>query len=289
MKKITALMLSCIMIMTFMFTGCHEHTFSEATCTTPATCTECGESEGEALGHSWIDATCESPDTCVRCGETQGEALGHSWIDATCESPDTCSRCGEEQGEPLGHDWKNADCYNPKTCKACGKTEGEKLEHNWQEATCENPKTCSLCKKTEGKALGHTVEVGKCDRCGQIQNYEILSKILNGLEGINSSNEKVNNYFSKSPSFTSVEAMYIYLSYAQKEIAEEREYLQNIYDACGDYSELSEIKSCAKAAMDNIPDAMTSSSDVSKFLTQTETYLAKLSLLGDAYSGLKLT
>ena len=34
----------------FMLTGCgHEHTWSEATCTEPKTCSECGETEGEPL------------------------------------------------------------------------------------------------------------------------------------------------------------------------------------------------------------------------------------------------
>lgn len=31
--------------------GC-QHQWEEATCTTPKTCTQCGETEGEALGHT---------------------------------------------------------------------------------------------------------------------------------------------------------------------------------------------------------------------------------------------
>ncbi|MDY4096486.1 MAG: hypothetical protein SOY47_07130 [Lachnospiraceae bacterium] len=43
-----------ILILTILSTislvGCgHEHTFSEATCESPKTCTECGETEGEKL------------------------------------------------------------------------------------------------------------------------------------------------------------------------------------------------------------------------------------------------
>ena len=79
----------------------HEHTFAEATCTTPKTCTECNEFEGEALGHNWLDATCENPKTCSVCNLTEGEALEHTWLEATAEAPETCSECGLTQGEPL--------------------------------------------------------------------------------------------------------------------------------------------------------------------------------------------
>ena len=34
----------------------HEHSWTEATCTMPKTCTVCGETEGEALGHQWSEA-----------------------------------------------------------------------------------------------------------------------------------------------------------------------------------------------------------------------------------------
>ena len=53
--------------------------------------------------HTWVDATCTEPKTCSECGETEGESLGHSWVDATCTEPKTCSICGETEGDPLGH------------------------------------------------------------------------------------------------------------------------------------------------------------------------------------------
>ncbi len=53
----------------------HEHTWAEATCTQPRTCTECGETEGEPLEHEWTPATLEAPKTCVNCGATEGEAV----------------------------------------------------------------------------------------------------------------------------------------------------------------------------------------------------------------------
>lgn len=50
--------------------------------------------------HTWVDATCTEPKTCSECGETEGEPLGHDWIPATYTEPKTCSRCGATEGEP---------------------------------------------------------------------------------------------------------------------------------------------------------------------------------------------
>lgn len=65
--------------------------------------------------HSWIEATCTAPKTCSKCGKEEGSALGHSWSEATCTSPKTCSRCGATEGNALGHD-PGSDLY----CTVCG-------------------------------------------------------------------------------------------------------------------------------------------------------------------------
>lgn len=68
MKRLFALMLTASAI-TFL-TSCsqpHKHSFSEADCTHPAICVECGESSDEPLGHT------VSVGVCERCGEVQGE------------------------------------------------------------------------------------------------------------------------------------------------------------------------------------------------------------------------
>lgn len=69
--------------------------------TEPKTCSECGETEGEALGHTWVDVTCAEPKHCSVCGETEGEALEHTWTEANYQQPATCEVCGETEGEPL--------------------------------------------------------------------------------------------------------------------------------------------------------------------------------------------
>ena len=141
------------------------HTWKDATCFLPKTCTSCGETEGEALGHTWKDATCTDPKICTVCDASQGSPLGHSWKAATCAAPKTCSGCGKTEGFALEHTWAEATCAAPKTCSGCGKTEGVALEHTWTDATCTTPKTCINCGATEGTAPGHSYVDGKC-HCG---------------------------------------------------------------------------------------------------------------------------
>ena len=62
----------------------HTHTFGDATCTAPAKC-ECGETKGEALGHTAGDvATCTTAQTCTVCNAELVAALGHSYVDSVC-------------------------------------------------------------------------------------------------------------------------------------------------------------------------------------------------------------
>ena len=159
-----------------------DHVWTEATCTTPKTCSKCNTTVGEPKGHSWSngecsvcgepcshewsEATCTAAKTCGICGVTEGSALGHSWKDATCTAPKTCGRCGEAEGEANGHSWKDATCTEPKTCETCGVTEGEAKGHSWKNATCTEPKTCEACGVTEGSALGHSWSDGGCTVCG---------------------------------------------------------------------------------------------------------------------------
>ena len=79
----------------------HEHSYYDATCTTPKTCKICEATLGSAKGHSWLEATCNAPKICANCNETVGEKLGHDWQEATNTTPKTCSRCGETDGDPL--------------------------------------------------------------------------------------------------------------------------------------------------------------------------------------------
>ena len=64
MKKFLAILLALTMAAVLSACG-HQHSFADADCTTPKTCTQCGETEGEALGHSY------TAGICGRCNEPQ--------------------------------------------------------------------------------------------------------------------------------------------------------------------------------------------------------------------------
>ena len=108
MKRFLSLLLIlCLGILT----GCAcRHEWAEPSCTAPAVCNLCGETEGEALGHAWADATCEAPKSCTRCALEEGDPLGHDWVEASCETAKVCSRCALQEGEPLGHSYENYTC-----------------------------------------------------------------------------------------------------------------------------------------------------------------------------------
>lgn len=145
----------------------HEHTWAEATCTTPKTCTECGDEEGEPLGHVWQEATCVDRAKCTVCGETTGGLADHMWTAATCTEPEHCAVCGRDRhwySLALGHDWTEATCTTPKTCTVCGETEGEPahafVSYSWEttiEPTCQTEgqaeHACTLCGAVETKVL----------------------------------------------------------------------------------------------------------------------------------------
>ena len=64
------------------------HDIGNVICTESGVCKRCGE-EVHATGHKWKEATCTTPKTCSVCGTTEGNALGHTTANGTC------TRCGE--------------------------------------------------------------------------------------------------------------------------------------------------------------------------------------------------
>ncbi len=92
----------------------HSHSYTskvttEPTCTTAGVMTytcSCGSGSYTepipAKGHTWVDATCTAPKTCSVCGATEGSELGHNYEDDVVKPTETshgytrhtCSRCG---------------------------------------------------------------------------------------------------------------------------------------------------------------------------------------------------
>ncbi len=129
-----ALTIAALCIVAVGLTACgHEHVWKEATCLAPRTCSECGQTEGEAADHQWVDATCEKAKYCEVCGKEEGKPSDHEWIDATYTAPKTCSLCGLTEGEPLAEPYylKNELTFDRLTDMelpfAIGFSDGEKL------------------------------------------------------------------------------------------------------------------------------------------------------------------
>lgn len=103
LKYIAAVLIPVAVVAAMLPIFRHHHTWTAANCAEPKTCTDCGETEGTALGHNWSAADCTTPKTCENCGETEGYALDHTWLAATYHAPVTCAACGKTEGRSLGY------------------------------------------------------------------------------------------------------------------------------------------------------------------------------------------
>lgn len=105
MRKGVSLVLSVLLIVSILSGCCLQHSWQDADCKNPKTCTKCSKTEGESLGHEWTEADCETPKTCAKCGETEGDALGHTESVHTITDTETmecvCLNCGTVFAEPL--------------------------------------------------------------------------------------------------------------------------------------------------------------------------------------------
>ncbi len=178
----------------------HEHTFSSDWSkdgTHHWHASTCGHDVTDDRGeHSFAEATCTAPKTCSTCGATEGDPLGHTGGTATCTDKAVCTRCEQPYGDPLGHnedatstDAKyiktNASCTAAavyyKSCSRCGAagtatfTSGDPAPHTPEDkampgylktpATCQAAavyyKSCSVCNH----ALTETFTSGALADC----------------------------------------------------------------------------------------------------------------------------
>ena len=61
-------------------------------------------------GHSWEDATCTAPETCSSCKATRGSTLEHNWIEETCATPQFCADCGKIGNSEKAHSFSDYKC-----------------------------------------------------------------------------------------------------------------------------------------------------------------------------------
>lgn len=169
----------------------YKDTVVKPTCTnggyTTHTCTVCGYSISDTQtpknGHSWTPATCTAPKTCSVCGITEDEALGHNYkkevVNPTCDNGGytkyTCTRNGcsysytDSQTAKTGHNYQltsdTATCTSPgtktETCSNCGnkKTSASSAKGHGETKVETKEATCSKAgyKKTVCKTCGQTI------------------------------------------------------------------------------------------------------------------------------------
>ncbi|MDO4973495.1 MAG: hypothetical protein Q4E38_04730 [Eubacteriales bacterium] len=100
MKRILAMLL--VLVMALSLSACHKHSWEPATCDKPKTCSECGKTDGDPLGHKWGEPVYEwaedlSSVTALRiCGNDPSHTESET-VETTREetkSP-TCTEAGE--------------------------------------------------------------------------------------------------------------------------------------------------------------------------------------------------
>ncbi len=180
------------------------HDMGEFVVTTPATCTAEGEERAdcsrcdyfetqkiEKAAHSWADADCTAPSTCTVCGTTSGDAIGHDMGEYVETKPATCTEKGEERADcsrcdyfetreiaEKDHTEEEIPAVAP-TCLEDGLTAGikcavcgevlkaqetdPKLGHDMGEFVVTTPATCTA----EGE------ERSDCSRCDYFETQEI--------------------------------------------------------------------------------------------------------------------
>ncbi len=149
--------------------------------------------------HSWKDATCLAPKTCTSCGATEGAAAGHNYQNGTCTA------CGDKEvinhtfGTGTGYvvtlssDGTALDCYQLgeeglyyKTFFASKPSQGyyEIQEYNGKQYYCEAP-SWGICPIETKTTSGRTV-VLEC--YGETLKLELISgmqyKLTAGTAGI---------------------------------------------------------------------------------------------------------
>lgn len=150
-----------------------SHSLIAADCVNPPTCSICGATEGEPLGHKVTEYSCDKDTICSRCNQVAAKALGHEYSPLTCVDDSTCIRCGKIKARATGHSFEGGNCQTVATCAICG-AKGELGNHKYSESiSCTEAGVCVLCGAGSESAVGHDfskatcTEDSVCTRCGE--------------------------------------------------------------------------------------------------------------------------
>ena len=128
MKKILCLIsvFMLIVVLAFSLSSCEcNHEWQEATCTTPRTCTKCGETIGTTLYHNYERVGCDEYLRCKDCGTDSTYSKSyHSYV-GNCEEIGACFYCGEPSPKALEHTYKGNIHTGIIKCKNCNETISE--------------------------------------------------------------------------------------------------------------------------------------------------------------------
>ena len=163
------------LVLTFSLASCNkscEHVYDDCA---DIECNLCDETRDSM--HTWVNADCDNPKTCSVCGKIEGSALGHEWTTPDvdqCEVQSTCSRCGATEGENKGHIYDNA-C--DAACNECNETRA--VQHDYsvlQNDETHHWYTCSVCERPDGENKATHVYDNTCDTtcntCGKARATE---------------------------------------------------------------------------------------------------------------------
>ena len=153
-----------------------DHVWSDATCSAPSTCVNCGVTTGDTLEHtSSGEATCTQPEVCTVCGEELSTAwhnMDETYVYATCTEDGSyhgvCLDCGYEESNVIpaqGHYNWNMTCGDTGECMECGAEFTMVHDFTWSPATCTEPAYCGNCWQYIGEPLAHNYVNGVCTEC----------------------------------------------------------------------------------------------------------------------------
>lgn len=166
------------------------HSYKAATCTKPKTCSKCGATSGQKLGHNW-NVTSNNQETvgsssvctrtitkykCSRCGISREEikpVMTHNFTSSSCTESKKCSVCGYAESTALGHkettEWGKESSYHYKLCTVCSqKLKMSSHTYTWKHDSNQHYQECTVCKYQSGFAQHIFNSNGKCTVCGYV-------------------------------------------------------------------------------------------------------------------------